>query len=455
VSQRPTERTIVKTQLPYKRIVESHDDLSKTKLDDVMHKALASSVERPCYLELHDNTQQRFLFIRDGQIYAAGLLQNNQFTNSAIRDFILAVGTMNFPQLVWYELNNKLLHSILILFQKKAVQRMQTSLVDLDELLDKIEADGKSCIVGAVRENFLAILRYEKGEATALCHEESSDEPREASFREEFLVNIYTITTELPVTIGLYEDLLVTYAPDAKTIPDSFEGRLEELYLSKPPMVSLRFKDKEIDHWVFDKPRLQIGRTPDNDIVIDNLAVSRLHAVLEEEKGYYYVRDHDSLNGTVVNGQKIGRARLEDGDEVSIGKHTIVFLRRGGQAVPAGETIEGFDQTMIINRDAPPTLVSEASCARPRLVVKTPFGDRVVEIKDTVTIGKDVGADIAIEGTFVARRHAEVVRDGDKILIRHLGGLRKVTVGGKSVREIELNDNDEIKIAKEEFVFHE
>lgn len=444
----------MRTQLPYTKCVASYADLSKTDLNEVMHQALASSKEKPCYLELHDNAEQRFLFLREGQIYAAGLLQNDQFSDSTIRDFILAPGRMNFPQLDWYELNNKLLHSVLIVFQKKAVQCMQTSIVDLDEVLDKIEAEGKSCVVGAMRENFLAVLRYAKGETVALCHEESSDEPRESTFREEFLVKIYTITTERPVTIGLYEDLLVSYAPDAKTIPDSFAGRFEELYLSKPPMVSLRFKGKEIDHWVFDKPQLKIGRTPDNDIVIDNLAVSRLHAVLEEEKGHYYVRDHDSLNGTVLNGQKIGRARLSNGDEVSIGKHTIVFLRQGGQAVPAGETIEGFDQTMIINRDAP-VLVASASQSCPRLVVKTPFGDRVIEIKDTVTIGKDEGADIAIEGAFVARRHAEIVREGNKILIRHLGGLRKVTVGGKSVRETELNDNDEIKIAKEEFIFHE
>jgi len=344
--------------------------------------------------------------------------------------------------------------------------RVQTALLDLDELLDKIESEGKTCIVSATRENFLAVLRYEKGKTSALCHEESVLQPREGSFREEFLVKIYTLSTEQPITIGLFEDLLVCYAPDAKTIPESFTGNFEELYLSKPPMVSLRFKDKEIDHWVFDKGELRIGRTPDNDIVIDNLAVSRLHAVLEEEKGNFYVRDCDSLNGTELNGQKVGRARLGDGDQINIGKHSIVFRRQGGQDVPAEDTIQGFDQTMIINRravEAPPAGQPEAPPAKPatpgekqpRLIMKTEFGDRVIEIRDAMTIGKDVGADIAIEGLFVAKRHAEIVREDGRVYIRHLGGLRKVTVGGRSVREVELSDNDEIKIAKEEFIFQE
>ncbi len=452
-------RCTLRTRLPYTKLVEPHDGLSRNTLNDVMRNALAASSARPSYLEMFDATQQRFLFFRDGQIYAAGLLQNDQLQETTIRDFILAASTMNFPQLEWYELNNKLLHSILILIQKKPGLRVQTSLVDLDELLNRIETEGKSCVVSAMRENFLAILRYEKGAAAALCHEETMREPRETSFREEFLVKIYTITTEEPVTIGLYEDMLVSYASDAKTVPPFFDGRFVELYLSKPPVVSLMFKDKVIDHWPFDKPRLNIGRTPDNDIVIDNLAVSRLHAVLEEEKGSYFIRDCDSLNGTVLNGQKVGRARLSDGDKVSIGKHTIAFNLQGGQTVAVGESPQGFDQTMVINTAAPMDAEMSGPGVEnkiPRLTMKTEYGDRVIEIKNgALTIGKDLSNDIAIEGVFIARHHAEIVREGDRTLIRHLRGLRKVTVGGRPVREAELNDNDEIRIAKEEFIFHE
>jgi pSer/pThr/pTyr-binding forkhead associated (FHA) protein len=358
-----------------------------------------------------------------------------------------------------------MLHSLLILFQKKPALRVETTLVDLDELLDKIEEEGKSCILSASHENFVALLRYEKGVVEALFHDASLPSPREGTFREEFLVKIYTITAEKQLTINVYEDLLVTYASDAKTTDEHFDGNFEDLFLAKPPMISLQFKDKEIDHWVFDRPHFNIGRTPDNDIIIDNLAVSRLHAVLEEEKGNYYVRDCDSLNGTLLNNQKVGRAKLDDGDEVCIGKHTIAFRRQGGQAVPVGETIQGFDQTMIINtavdavhvpQEYPEAVRSSKSNKAPRLIMKTEYGDRVIELKnESLVIGSDLESDVVVEGLFIAKKHAEIVRRDDRVIIRHLRGLRKVCVCGKSVRETELKNNDEIKIAKEEFIFQE
>jgi len=461
----------VRTNIPCTRPLESHENFSQEKLDEVLRRALDASASNPGCVEVFDQAQQRFLFLRDKQVYSAGVIRAGQFETTTIREFLLATARMSFPGIARYELNTKILHSLLILFQKKPALRVLTSLVDLDEVLDRIEAERKSCIVSAARESFLAILRYERGTATALCHEESAPVPREASFRDEFLVKIYTISAEQPLTISLFEDLLVTYAEDAKTIPLDFTGRFEDLYLSRPPVVSLQFKGREVDHRVFDQPRLNIGRTPDNDIVIDNLAVSRLHAVLEEEKGVYYVRDCDSLNGTVVNGQKVGRARLEDGDTISIGKHTIVFRLQGGRDVPAGETIAGFDQTVIITPgSAPPAPAPRAQASHgaggdtdaapgrkhPRLVMHTDYGTRVIELReDRLVIGRDLEADVAVEGLFVAREHAEIIRKDGRTFVRRIGGLRRVRVDGRAVREAELKNQSEIRIASGVFIYEE
>jgi pSer/pThr/pTyr-binding forkhead associated (FHA) protein len=452
----------VRILLPYINVVEQRDDLTKARLNDVLNKYIALSRSRPAFIELHDDTRQHFLFFREGQIYAAGCIKEDNFEETSIREFLLAAAQMNFPQMKGYELTSKMLHSILILFQKKPALRVETTLVDLDELLDKIEAEGKSCILSATRENFMALLRYEKGRVEALFHEASIAEPREGTFREEFLVKIYTITAEQQLTIALHEDLLVTYASDAKTIDGDFTGNFEDLFLAKPPMINLRFRNKEIDHWEFDRPQFKIGRTPDNDIVIDNLAVSRLHAVLEEQKGNYYIRDCDSLNGTLLNNQKVGRARLENGDEICIGKHTIVFRRQGGQAVPVGETIQGFDQTMIINTSGDAVHVPQEQPVPgkqevlPRLIMKTEYGDRVIELKnESLVIGSDLESDVVVEGMFVAKKHAEIIRQDDRVILRHIRGLRKVSVSGRTVREVELKNNDEIKIAKDEFIFQE
>ena len=74
--------------------------------------------------------------------------------------------------------------------------------------------------------------------------------------------------------------------------------------------------------------RTRIGRSPDCDIFLDDVTVSRNHAVLVEEDGRFYVEDQGSLNGTFVNRKRIDRAPLEEGDELQVGKYRLSFITR-------------------------------------------------------------------------------------------------------------------------------
>jgi pSer/pThr/pTyr-binding forkhead associated (FHA) protein len=469
--------------IPHVAIITESGEVTRTSLNDLIRRGLDAGGATPCALELFDASSQRVLFLREGQIYAAAEASGTQLLAGSIRDFLLGATRMSFPRAALFELNARTLHSLLVIAQKKPALRVMTNLVDLDELLDRIEHEGKSAIACAARDEYLALLRYEKGKPAAFCHGRASAVRREGSLREEFLVSVYTRAADGPLTVSLYEDFLVGYAADARNIPAGFQGRFDDLFLSKPPVLVLRFKEREIGRWEMDRPALRIGRTPDNDIVIDNLAVSRLHAVIEEAKGEYYVRDCDSLNGTEVNGERVQRRRLRDGDEVAIGKHSILFRIPTGHAVIEPEVTAGFEQTMVFSRGAVPpgaptpppaskaavpapgresaresadSTVAVAVRRLPRLVARDSFGERVIEIPEAgIVIGSDESADIRIDGMFVAPRHARVVVDGGRIVLQKLAGLRPVKVGGKAVREIELRDNDEIQIGHESFVFHE
>ena len=67
--------------------------------------------------------------------------------------------------------------------------------------------------------------------------------------------------------------------------------------------------------------RTVIGRSPDCDVFLDDVTVSRRHAVLVDEGGRFSIEDQGSLNGTFVNRARIDRVELENGDEVQIGKY--------------------------------------------------------------------------------------------------------------------------------------
>ena len=74
--------------------------------------------------------------------------------------------------------------------------------------------------------------------------------------------------------------------------------------------------------------RALIGRSPECDIFLDDVTVSRRHAELTREGGAFSIRDLGSLNGTFVNRRRIETCVLEDDDEVQIGKYRMTFLRR-------------------------------------------------------------------------------------------------------------------------------
>jgi hypothetical protein len=74
--------------------------------------------------------------------------------------------------------------------------------------------------------------------------------------------------------------------------------------------------------------RMTVGRSPDADVFLDDVTVSRDHAVLVHRHGGWVLDDSGSLNGTYVNRKRIDSHRLEDGDELQVGKYKLTYLAR-------------------------------------------------------------------------------------------------------------------------------
>jgi len=92
-----------------------------------------------------------------------------------------------------------------------------------------------------------------------------------------------------------------------------------------------------------------IGRHKNNDIQIDNLAVSGHHSQLLKILDDCFIEDLNSSNGTYVNGNLIKKHSLNDGDEIKIGKHYLRFINENSASAPAEDE---FEKTMIIRPDS-------------------------------------------------------------------------------------------------------
>lgn len=116
--------------------------------------------------------------------------------------------------------------------------------------------------------------------------------------------------------------------------------------------IELEINGKRVDAIESKGEVLTIGRSPDNDLRLDNLAVSAHHARIEKRGLGWRVSDLGSTNGTFVGGERIRAKELTDGDEVTIGKHTLVFFSAKGRAgrAPrkASERSPAMDATMVL-----------------------------------------------------------------------------------------------------------
>jgi len=117
-----------------------------------------------------------------------------------------------------------------------------------------------------------------------------------------------------------------TYTPEENADED---GPLDEIAAEGPALVVRSGGGRAGEHFSPEGERTTVGRSPDNDIFLDDVTVSRKHAVLVQDGGEFRIEDLGSLNGTFVNRRRIDAAtRLESGDEVQIGKYRLSFISK-------------------------------------------------------------------------------------------------------------------------------
>jgi hypothetical protein len=117
-----------------------------------------------------------------------------------------------------------------------------------------------------------------------------------------------------------------TYTPDE--IADE-DGPLDEIAAEGPALVVRSGGGRAGEYFSPQGDRTTIGRSPDNDIFLDDVTVSRKHAVLVQSGVELKIEDLGSLNGTFVNRRRIDSPiRLESGDEVQIGKYRLSFISK-------------------------------------------------------------------------------------------------------------------------------
>jgi pSer/pThr/pTyr-binding forkhead associated (FHA) protein len=208
-----------------------------------------------------------------------------------------------------------------------------------------------------------------------------------------------------------------------------------------------------------------IGRAPDNDMAIDNLAVSDYHARVYTEAGHLVVEDLNSLNGTFVNEMRIERAMLRDGDVIQVGKHTLEVDTTHDAALAVDSLRKApapkMNETMVLDTRIRREMLQQAAVAgersqlspgRVRLPTLSVLGGRTDQkeyaLSDKLTvIGRSKLATVRLRSWFAPRVAAQIHKREDGY---YLGlGERAPKVNGQAITgATRLHDGDIIEIGR-------
>jgi pSer/pThr/pTyr-binding forkhead associated (FHA) protein len=195
------------------------------------------------------------------------------------------------------------------------------------------------------------------------------------------------------------------------------------------------------------KDRTSVGRRPYNDVVIDNLAVSGEHAVLQMSGNEVYLEDLNSTNGTFVNGKAVKKQLLNDSDMVEIGKYKIKYVNETSSSSGAvDKAIMNLSRAAELSATSP----SESAAAMPPLGEAGSGGTAAIKVLSGAAAGREVAlvkvvTTIGKPGVAVAA----ITKRPHGFVVVHVEGSSKPTLNGTEIdaEPVLLSHGDVLELA--------
>ena len=234
------------------------------------------------------------------------------------------------------------------------------------------------------------------------------------------------------------------------------------------PKISLKFRGSILaDYHLPVGCSLKIGRKTDNDVVIENLAVSGHHAKIDSVSDGFVFIDLKSKNGSFVNEELVTSHWLNDGDTINIGKHSLRFSYFDSEVRPQ-EAQSEMDKTMVMDtneyrsmiersdpkeKDVTLAVAADSKETKKKLIrgyiTYLVGGEGTLALKNKLTkIGKDPSSDIVVKGWSIGKTAATISRNRDGYFLSYVDGFSKPKINNKKVfkKPHKLTDSDVINI---------
>ena len=209
------------------------------------------------------------------------------------------------------------------------------------------------------------------------------------------------------------------------------------------PTLTLSFKGRKLKVFPVGAGEVVIGNDPGCGVYIDSLAVEPHHASLSTDGQGTLLRDLGSENGTYVNNERINEHRLEDNDQIRVGKHTLTFARDLGEMEEEQAPDTALQEPPAESNSPLPT-IEQPKTAWLQILNGQNLGKTISLSRKMTNLGKP-GVQMAV----IARRN-------DGYFLSHLEGENPPTVSGKSIGDHSwaLHDGDVVQIGNVKMQFY-
>jgi len=184
----------------------------------------------------------------------------------------------------------------------------------------------------------------------------------------------------------------------------------------------------------------RIGRDQGNEVFLDDPGLSRRHCRIFKEGQDYILEDLKSANGTFQNGERVDRAKLQEGDQITLGNCSLRFTLAGAAAAALPDSSE-------LSLEEP-----AGAGGRFELVFLTGErrGERARLVADRITFGRKSSNTVVLKDAKVSGVHCEVALEDGRPVLRDLGSTNGTFLEGKRIDEIVLDHGDRITLGENE-----
>lgn len=439
--------------LPQGGIVFSGKRYAPSAVDLLFKKLRARTPLFHGILMAEADTRRLYLVIVDNEPYAAGEEQHGIFVPLTLHRFFSILHHLPSAALTLAATDPLVLKGLLTVIQRVPSTEGTTELMEIGGVVEHLKKTDHDQLLVVARQSEMSLFYFKGKELLSGYFSDPELEGGDDSIEERLLAYVYRHAGQGAMSLYVFSSMVAAPAEDGVFERGVWPDELVEYFTRPVPHLLVVGSNGATRRYELSAPTVTLGRSQENDLVIEDAAISRRHLIFLQDSEGCSVEDCGSRNGTLFNGTPLTRARLSHGAELQIGTCLIRFFGEGAPTESASVAGHGEETICRLPSDVPPILDQQPSPPSPPktwvldILRSDGSRDRYPLVEKITTVGR-AKADLVLVDTRVSRRHGEFEVGPDGLTYRDTGSSNGSVLNGRSITSAQLKPGDALKVGE-------